>query len=208
MNFQLERLEKGVSGWPNISVRPHRFAAREFRFGKAEVGHVHTGGIVDIPFPRPIRDALLDGGLAKEHHWVPNYGWITFGVRTEQDLQHALWLLRLSYIRYALKTDHDPRRLFEQESECLQLSPRFASLLAEFLPRIAAAMRVHGCTNLTTETVKGTAHYVAEEKPEVVAELIRRYATRTGSATRSNDANPLQSATSTLELSAYRGVVR
>jgi hypothetical protein len=138
MNAQLERLEKDVSGWPNISVRPHRFGAREFRFGKAEVGHVHMGGIVDIPFPRPIRDALLDEGLAEEHQWVPNSGWITFRVRTEQDLQHALWLLRLSYMRYALKTDHDPRRLFEQESKCLHLSQRFASLLAQFLPAESA----------------------------------------------------------------------
>jgi hypothetical protein len=62
-------------------------------------------------------------------------------------------------------------------------------------------MRVHGCTNLTTETVKGAAHYVAEEKPGAVAELIERYATRTGSPHRSSHANPLQSAT-TLELSA------
>jgi len=45
---------------------------------------------------------------------------------------------------------------------------------AEFLPRIAAAMRVHGCMNLTTEIVKGAGHYVAEEKPEAVAELIER----------------------------------
>jgi pimeloyl-ACP methyl ester carboxylesterase len=50
---------------------------------------------------------------------------------------------------------------------------------AEFLPRIAASMRVHGCTNLKTETVKAAAHYVAEEKPEAVAELIERYAART-----------------------------
>ena len=80
----------------------------------------------------------LDEGLAGEHQWVPNSGWITFRVRTEQDLQHALWLLRLSYMRYALKTDHDPRRLFEQERECLHLSPRFASLLAQFLPAESA----------------------------------------------------------------------
>lgn len=49
---------------------------------------------------------------------------------------------------------------------------------AAFLPRIAAAMRVHGCTNLKTETVKAAAHYVAEEKPEAVAELIESYAAR------------------------------
>ena len=61
---QLKKLEHAVSSWPQISVHPHRFAAREFRFGNAEVGHVHDSSIVDIPFPRSIRDALLAEGLA------------------------------------------------------------------------------------------------------------------------------------------------
>ena len=47
---------------------------------------------------------------------------------------------------------------------------------AEFLPRIAGAMREHGCENLMTETVKGAAHYIAEEQPEALAELIKHYA--------------------------------
>lgn len=47
---------------------------------------------------------------------------------------------------------------------------------AEFLPRIASAMRAHGCANLKTETVQGAAHYVAEERPQAIAELIERYA--------------------------------
>jgi pimeloyl-ACP methyl ester carboxylesterase len=51
---------------------------------------------------------------------------------------------------------------------------------AEFLPRIAAAMRLQGCANLKTETIKAAAHYVAEEKPEAVAELIESYAAPTG----------------------------
>jgi Family of unknown function (DUF5519) len=140
MNTELEQLEEEVSAWPKVSVYPHRFAAREFRFHKAEVGHVHMGGIVDIPFPRPIRDALLDEGLAGEHRWVPNSGWITFRVRTEQDLEHALWLLRLSYVRYALKAgDSSPNMLIE-ESENLYLSPRFVSLLERLTPGIATRL--------------------------------------------------------------------
>src|SRR5438132_9486344 len=87
----LKRLEEEISTWPNISIHPHRFGGREFRFGSAEVGHVHTGGVVDIPFPRSVRDALLAEGLAEEHRWVPNSGWTTFHVRDEGDLQHALW---------------------------------------------------------------------------------------------------------------------
>lgn len=45
---------------------------------------MHQGGIVDIPFPRPGRDALLAEGLAEEHRWVPNSGRITFHVRGEE----------------------------------------------------------------------------------------------------------------------------
>lgn len=133
----LEKLEEEVSGWPHISVHPHRFAGREFRFLSAELGHVHTGGIVDIPFPRSIHDALLAVGLAQEHRWVPNSGWITFRIRSEKDLKHALWLMRLSYLRYALKRAADPRELFEQESKQLCLSPQFKSLLEPFVPKTA-----------------------------------------------------------------------
>ena len=134
----LKKLEQEVSIWPHVSVHPHRFGGgREFLFDKAEVGHVHTGGIVDIPFPRSVRDALLADGLADEHHWVPNSGWTAFHVRSEEDLKHAFWLMRLSYLRYALRTATDPQKLFEEESEHLHLSPQFKSLLEPFVPKTA-----------------------------------------------------------------------
>jgi hypothetical protein len=138
----LKELEEEVGSWANISVHPHRFGGREFLFGRAEVGHVHTNGIVDIPFTRLIHDALLADGLAEEHHWVPNSGWITFRIRSEQDIQHAVWLMRLSYLRYALKTAADPKGLFEQESEKLHLNDHFKSLLEPFVPRTTE----HVCT--------------------------------------------------------------
>ena|SRR5690348_10411954 len=138
----LKALEDELSTWPHVSVHPHRFGGREFRFGSAEVGHVHTGDIVDIPFPRPIHDALLAEGLAEEHRWVPDSGWITFRIRWDDDLQHAIWLLRLSYLRYLLKTAPDPRPLLEQESEQLRLSRRFRALLEPFAPRTASPLCV------------------------------------------------------------------
>ena len=131
------KLENEISQWPHVSVRPHRFGGREFLFRKAEVGHIHIGGVVDIPFTRPIHDALLAEGLAEEHRWVPNSGWITFRIRSEQDFDHVLWLMRLSYLRYALKSATEPRKLFEQESEGLRLNPRFKSLIEPFVPKTA-----------------------------------------------------------------------
>lgn len=46
----LKNLEDEISAWPQVSIHPHRFGGREFRFGNAEVGYMHTGGVVDIPF--------------------------------------------------------------------------------------------------------------------------------------------------------------
>ena len=132
--MRLNEIEDVVASWPRISVHSHRFGGREFRLANAEVGHVHYGGIVDIPFPRSIRDALLKEGLAEEHQWVPNSGWVTFRVRTDRDLQHAVWLMRLSYFRYALKTAPDPHELLAEASRELQLNPRFQSLLEQFVP--------------------------------------------------------------------------
>jgi hypothetical protein len=130
----LKKLEDELCAWPSISVHPHRFGGREFRFGRAEVGHVHTGGIVDIPFTRAVHDVLLERGLAQEHRWVPNSGWVTFRIRSQQDLDRALWLFRLSYLRYALRAANDPQALLEQESERLHLSGQFRSLFEQHMP--------------------------------------------------------------------------
>jgi hypothetical protein len=131
----LAKLADEISKWPQVSVYPHRFGGREFRLGSAEIGHVHVGGVVDIPFPRSMRDALVAQGLAEEHHWVPNSGWITFRIRSDADMKHGLWLMRLSYVRYAIKTALDPRNFLEHESEALDLSPEFGLLLERFAPR-------------------------------------------------------------------------
>ena len=139
MPSQLRLLVDELSIWPGICIAPHRFGGKEFLFADAEVGHIHPGGILDIPFPRSVRNELLSQKLAEPHHWLPNSGWITFHVQTDEDLRHALWLLRLSYLRYAMKASADPRATFEQESKRLQLTPQIRQLFEKFIPATAAA---------------------------------------------------------------------
>jgi len=135
MRAGFEELERSVASWPGVSVHPHRFAGREFRFGKAEIGHIHAFGIVDIPFPRATRDALVAGGLAEEHRWLPNSGWVTFSFQSSRQLPHVLWLMRLSYLRYALKQAPDPQQFLDEESRTWGLGSQFISLLQQFVPR-------------------------------------------------------------------------
>lgn len=43
-------------------------------------------------------------------------------------------------------------------------------------PTIAESLRKHGVKIVITEVIKNSGHYVAEEQPEIVADLIERYA--------------------------------
>ena len=140
MRSILSQLKEELLSWPHVSAHPHRFGGQEFRFDKAEVGHVHFWGALDIPFPRAIRDALLESRLAEVHHWVPDSGWVTFRVRGADNLEHAVWLMRLSYLRYALKTVADPLEFLKHESAQLRLNSTIASLLARHAP----ANKVYG----------------------------------------------------------------
>jgi hypothetical protein len=138
MDSNVNRIKGEVSLWGHISLHPHRFGGEEFRFGEAEIGHLHREGILDIPFSRSIRDALLKRGLAEQHHWLPNSGWVTLRVQSEKDVAHAIRLLRISYLRYQLKQDPDPHDLLERESAVLGLDSRLRSLLEVFIPRMVA----------------------------------------------------------------------
>jgi luciferase-like monooxygenase len=131
----LKKIEEEVSSWPGVTTHAHRFAGREFRFGRAEIGHVHVGGTVDIPFPRPVHDMLLADGLAQQHRWVPDSGWVTFVARAEEDCARALWLLRISYLRYALKEAANPQSFLERETRSLGLGSELKAVLKRFIPQ-------------------------------------------------------------------------
>lgn len=141
MRSLTKTLKSEVSAWPHVTVAPHQFAAREFRFRNAEIGHVHLWGDVDIPFPPAVHDVLLAEGRAQRHRWLPDSGWVTYRIHNHSDLAHALWLLRLSYMRYALKNVSDPEKMLQDETERLKLLPPLASLMAKFVRRRAEAQK-------------------------------------------------------------------
>jgi pimeloyl-ACP methyl ester carboxylesterase len=48
----------------------------------------------------------------------------------------------------------------------------------KLLPKVADALRSHGCASVTIEIINNSAHYVFEEKPDAVAALVERYASQ------------------------------
>lgn len=101
MTEEIDRIVAEVSNWDGIEASEHRFGGTEFRLGPREIGHVHEWGILDIAFPRRVRDQLVADGKTGPHHIYPESGWTTFRVGETGDVDDGLWLLRLSYLSHA-----------------------------------------------------------------------------------------------------------
>ena len=105
----VDHLVADASAWPEVTVGPHRFDAVEFRLADHELGHVHRrGGLLDINFPKRLRDALVEEGRTGDHHVVPHSGWTSYRLRSDDDLDGGRWLLRLSYLYRALTRRRHP----------------------------------------------------------------------------------------------------
>jgi predicted DNA-binding protein (MmcQ/YjbR family) len=97
-----ERIKREVLSWEYTQAHPHRFGGTEFRIGKRELGHIHGNTLLDIPFPKRIRDELVETGKAQAHHMLPESGWVSFYIREPGDEERAIELLKRSY-QLALK---------------------------------------------------------------------------------------------------------
>jgi hypothetical protein len=95
----MDRLTSILRQWDGVEVMPHQFGGVEFRVARREIGHVHLGGVADLPFPVRVRRDLVSSGRAEAHHTLPLTGWVSVRLRTEHDIPGAVDLFRLNYER-------------------------------------------------------------------------------------------------------------
>lgn len=94
-----QQIERELLGWPGVSARPHRFGGVEFHVNNHEIGHLHGSRLADLPFPIKMRNELIASGRAVQHHILPDTGWVSFYIRSPDDLAEVLALFRLNYDR-------------------------------------------------------------------------------------------------------------
>jgi hypothetical protein len=92
-----EQIHNAAMSWVGVTAQPHRFGGTEYRLGRREIGHIHGDHLVDIPFPKSIRNELVAAGQAEPHHILPKSGWISFYIKQSDQVESAIALLRRSY---------------------------------------------------------------------------------------------------------------
>src|SRR5512145_793478 len=90
-------ITKAVTEWDGVTSAPHRFGGVEYVIGRREIGHIHGDHMVDIPFPKKVRDEIIAAGRAQPHHILPETCWISFYLRQEVHVEQAIAMLNESY---------------------------------------------------------------------------------------------------------------
>jgi hypothetical protein len=98
-----DTIRNAVGGWAGVACVDHRFGGTEFRMGKVEIGHIHGDRLADLPFPKRIRNEIIEAGRALPHHVLPDSGWISKRISGPDDVDDVIALFRMNYERYAKK---------------------------------------------------------------------------------------------------------
>ena len=101
---RLEKVSQFVQALPAVISATHwsfadasRVDGADFYVGDQELGHIHLGGEVHIPFPATLRTALIDAGLAHRFPWGNSF--VEMCITTPADAARAQWLFQLNYDR-------------------------------------------------------------------------------------------------------------
>ena len=93
------RIEREVTSWDGVTTHPHRFGGIEFRLGGRELGHLHGERWADLRSSRASATCSSRPGRAQPHHVLPETGWVSRQIRSDEDVDEVIELFRLSYER-------------------------------------------------------------------------------------------------------------
>ena len=99
-----QKVSQAIAGWNDVVARTHWLLGDEqevdgvdFYVGENEIGHIHLDSEAHIMLPRLVADALIKAGVGRRLEW--SRAAVVFGIESPTEVDHALWLFRLSYDR-------------------------------------------------------------------------------------------------------------
>jgi hypothetical protein len=99
-----QEVSEAVASWPNVQARTHWLLGDErevdgadFYVGDTELGHIHLDSEAHVVLPSKVATVLIKAKHGRSLPWSRSA--VVFPITTAKDVEHALWLFRLSYDR-------------------------------------------------------------------------------------------------------------
>ena len=87
---------------PGVSEAAHRFGGTEFQVDGVEFMHSHGPTWLDIRLSKDDQASVLKSRQALPHRFAPQAGWVSFRIKSSQDLVNGRKIIQLAY-EYAKK---------------------------------------------------------------------------------------------------------
>ena len=136
------RVMKEVRRWPGVQMRTHLNPLAEdsddgieFRLNGKQVGHVHHDCSVHVSLTRALKATVVDQGLALPLVQAGGPSWVVFAPEIPDDVQRAIWLLRLNYVRLRRQ------RLSPDAAAASELLREHEGALGELTPSISTVLQ-------------------------------------------------------------------
>lgn len=94
----IDQIEQKVLTWQQTTSHLHKSGGVQFNVDGKEIGHIHSNGLLDVLLNLKVKEQLVREGRVTEHRTIKNSGWLSFQVKTEQDILFAIELLEYSYL--------------------------------------------------------------------------------------------------------------
>lgn len=92
-------IEREVVSWPGVTTGGTGRGGLQFSYGRVELGHLHGSSFADLPFPKKVRNELIEEGRASVHDPLPNSGWVRRRMKGPEDAAEVIELFRMNYDR-------------------------------------------------------------------------------------------------------------
>ncbi len=137
-----QRIMEEVRRWPGVEMRSHASSDQpgtadgvEFRLAGRQIGHIHTDCAVHLSLTRALKHSIVKEQLAEPLPVAPTSGWAMFNPMTAKDVEHAIWLLRLNYVRLRRQ------RLTPDASASSELLQKHEAALGSMSANVATVLR-------------------------------------------------------------------
>ena len=104
----LNGLKAWIEDLPGVASGPHRFGGVEFKVQQLEFMHFHGQTHLDIRLSKNDQAEALAAGRAERHLYAPQAGWVTFRIKSRDDIEKARELIQLAHNNAVVTLEKHP----------------------------------------------------------------------------------------------------
>jgi Family of unknown function (DUF5519) len=98
VEIMISGLKKWLLQLPDVVEAPHSFGGTEYQVHGRQFMHSHGPRYLDIHLSREDQERILHEGKAEPHRFTPaRAGWVTFHIRSEEDVGRLKEIITLAY---------------------------------------------------------------------------------------------------------------